>query len=226
MNITLLIMVLAFAFIALWALNRFGMQRKGSVLKRGKDRVRRLTLLERLMVPWLMAMEMLSSVWHRCWPADNRIALANELATIDEHGIETQMIDPASANLPVAQRYLLYSRGATGAGYVDLCAQNTLPLGPSSDSPYQIGDYVGIRRLGSRPGLEIGIPATAINVDDLVLTAAGGKVQAFTGAANGTYYIVGRACKTTPATAIEVAYVPETPRKITMNGGTATETIA
>jgi hypothetical protein len=154
------------------------------------------------------------------------VALANELALINEHGIESQQIDPASTNLPVGTRYLLYMRGASGTGYVDICGAANLPLGPSADSPSTAGEYINIRRLGARPGEEIGIPSTGFTVDDLVLTAAGGKVQTFNGVANGTYWIVGRACKTTAATVTEMAYVPMTPCKITVTGGTGSVVVA
>ncbi|MDE2099105.1 MAG: hypothetical protein KGL39_17760 [Patescibacteria group bacterium] len=168
----------------------------------------------------------LAAGWDRL--TKSPLALPNELGTFNEHGIESQIIDPASANLPVSSRYLLYTRGATGTGYVDLCGAATLPLGASSDSPYQIGDIVNIRRLGARPGLELGIPATAFTVDDLVLTAANGKIQTFNAVANGTYYIVGRCAKTVPNTGdnIEVPYVPCTPIKITVNAGVGTIVVA
>jgi hypothetical protein len=154
------------------------------------------------------------------------VALANELAAINEHGIETLQIDPASTNLPVGTRFLLYTRGASGTGYADVCGAATLPLGPSSDAPYQLGDYFNVRRLGARPGLEIGIPATAFTVDDLVLTAANGKVQTFANIANGTYWVIGRAVKTTTINATEIAYVPTDPYKITVSGGTGTVVVA
>lgn len=170
--------------------------------------------------------ERLTHIGTRVTRPSDVIALANELAAINDHGIETQQIDPASTNLPVGSRYLLYTRGATGSGYADICGVSTLPLGPSSDSPNATGDFLNIRRLGARPGLEIGIPATGFAVDDLVLTAANGKVQTFNAAANGTYWVVGRAAKTTTANATEIAYIPTTPYKITVTGGVATVVVA
>lgn len=177
-----------------------------------------------LFLPLAWVMNQFASWTHRV--PGGSVALANELANINEHGVESQLIDPASSNLPVTSRYLLYKRGATGTGYVDICGAADCPLGPSADSPYQVGDIVGIRRLGAHKGLEIGIPATAFTVDDLVLTAASGKVQTFASIANGTYWIVGRACKTTASTATEIAYVPQTPIKITVSSGTGTVVVA
>ena len=83
----------------------------------------------------------------------NNVALANQLGLMSEHGIETLIIDPASS-FPVGMRYLLYERGS-GVYYAALAqAQNYMPLGPSSDSPYQAGDFVNIRRLGARKGFD------------------------------------------------------------------------
>lgn len=165
--------------------------------------------------------------FERRFCAPRPLALANELAAINENGMETLVIDPASASLPVGTRYLMYGRGATGTGYCDVLTNPaSLPLGPSSDAPYAVGDYVHIRRLGARPGLEVGIPASAFTVDDVVLTAANGKLQSLATAANGTYWVVGRAAKTTPATAIEFAYIPESPFKVAVVGGVATASVA
>jgi hypothetical protein len=149
------------------------------------------------------------------------IALPNELALMNEHGIETLMIQAGTS--PVSGRYLLYKRGAGGQGYCDICTATDFPLGPSSDSPYQDGDFVNVRRLGVRPGFELGIPLAAITVDHLVVPAAAGKVQDITAVvANGTYWVVGRCLKTVAAGAIEVAYAPCVPYAVTVsnNGGT------
>lgn len=200
--------------------------RKGIVTSSGgfSRRTQLRRFYRRLFAPVALALDAFAS-WPQRLPGGS-VALANELATINEHGIESLLIDPASGNLPVATRYLLYTRGATGTGYCDICAAANLPLGPSSDAPYAVGDIVNVRRLGARPGLEIGIPASAFTVDDVVLTAAAGKVQSLATAVNGTYWVIGRAVKTTPATAIEIAYVPEAPFKVSVTGGTATASVA
>jgi hypothetical protein len=172
-------------------------------------------LLAMLLTPWLR---------NRLRPVRRRpIALANMLGLINEHGIESLIVDP-TASFPVATRYLLYERGATGAQYAQLAAGTNVPLGPSSDSPFQAGDIVNIRRLGVRPGLELGIPGSAITIDHLVVCAkdGSGKILDLTLQGNGTFWVVGRATATVVATDIEVPYAPETPYQITVSGGGGT----
>jgi len=139
-------------------------------------------------------------------------------------------VDPASANLPFPGRFLLIKRGASGYQYGDLCtggAGGAMPLGPSADSPYQVGDILNVRRLGSRPGLELGIGAAgqAVTIDHLLVSAAAGCVQdATTISASGTYWVVGRAAATIPSTGslMEVPYVPVEPYQIVNTSGTWT----
>ena len=158
------------------------------------------------------------------------VVLDNALGLINEHGIESLFVDPASTHLPFGNRYLLIQRGASGYQYGDLCAGGAggnLPLGPSSDSPYAIGDVMSVRRLGARPGLEMGIGATglAITIDHLLVSAASGCVQDITTlTSNGQYWVVGRAAATVSSTAslLEVPYVPCDPFLITNTGGTIT----
>lgn len=159
------------------------------------------------------------------------VALANTLGMINDNGIESLLVDPASVNLPFPGRYLLIKRGASGSQYGDLCnggAGGPLPLGASSDSPYQIGDILNVRRLGARKGLEIGIgiAGQTVTIDHLLVSAGGGCVQDVTtlGANNGTYWVVGRAAAslTTTGSLQEVAYVPCAPWQIINTGGTLT----
>jgi len=98
---------------------------------------------------------------------------------MNQNGIESLLVDPASTNLPFANRYLLIQRGASGYQYGDLCvggAGGALPLGPSSDSPYAIGDVLMVRRLGCRPGLEIGIgiAGKTVTIDKTAMSALQG----------------------------------------------------
>ena len=155
------------------------------------------------------------------------IALANALGLINEHGIESLLIDPASANLPFTGRFLLIQRGASGYQYGDLCAGGaggSLPLGISSDSPYAVGDVLNVRRLGARPGLEIGIASGAITIDHLVYSAASGKIADLTLAGNGTYWVVGRAAGTVAAnnSTMECPFVPDLPYQVTVSNGGGT----
>lgn len=156
------------------------------------------------------------------------VALANTLGQMNEHGIETLLIDPNSVALPVSSRYLVYQRGATGAGYADVAAGVNLPLGISSDSPYQVGDLVNIRRFHAKKGIELGIASGAITIDHLVYVVAGGKLADLTLAGNGTYWVVGRASATIAATntTMEISFVPCTPYEITVSNGGGTYALA
>ena len=162
----------------------------------------------------------------RLFAPRNSVALANNLALDNEHGIESLFIDPASVNLPFANRYLIIQRGASGYQYGDLCAGGAggaYPLGVSSDSPYAIGDVLNVRRFSARPGLEIGIglAGKTVTIDKLLVSAAGGTVQDITtvGAA-GTYWVVGRsaASLTTTGSTQEVQFVPCEPYQIVYSG--------
>jgi hypothetical protein len=158
------------------------------------------------------------------------VALANSVGLFNEHGIESLIVDPASSNLPFAGRYLIIQRGASGYQYGDLCAGGpggAYPLGVSSDSPYQVGDILNVRRFSARPGLEmgIGVAGKTITIDKLLVSAAGGTVQDVTTlTVNGTYWVVGRAAAslTTTGSLQEVPYVPCEPYQIINTGGTLT----
>ena len=156
------------------------------------------------------------------------IALPNELGLVNEHGIETLLVDPADTLPNTGGRYLLYMRGSA-YNYAKTCDGTHLPLGPSSDAAYQAGDLINVRRLGCRKGFELGVPDGAIAQDDLIVASTtAGKVKAFTGLADGTYFVVGRCLKAVAATASEVAYQPLTVRKVVIgsSGATFTETWA
>jgi hypothetical protein len=171
-----------------------------------------------------------SAIANRKSPIGNAVPLANTLGMINDNGIESLIVDPASVNLPFPGRYLLIMRGASGYQYGDLCsggAAGPLPLGPSSDSPYQTGDILNVRRLGCRKGLEIGIGVAGktVTIDKLLVAAAAGTVQDVTTlTVNGTYWVVGRAAATIPSTGslMEVPYVPCVPWQIINTGGTLT----
>ena len=161
------------------------------------------------------------------------LALPNALGLINEHGIETLLLDPASSynvNNPWPGRFLLVQRGASGYQYGDLCAGGpggSLPLGPSPDAPYNSSDPFAVRRLGARPGLELGlaVAGTTVTIDKLLVAAAAGRVQDVTTlTVNGTYWVVGRAVASLTATNStgEVPYVPFDPYQVINTGGTLT----
>lgn len=158
------------------------------------------------------------------------VALANSVGLFNEQGLESLFIDPATVNLPFPGRYLLIQRGSSGYQYGDLCAGGPggpLPLGPSPDSPYQGGDILSVRRLGVRPGLELGIGVSGktVTIDKLLVSAAAGCVQDVTTlTVNGTYWVVGRAAASlaTTGSLLEVPYVPCEPYQIINTGGTLT----
>ena len=168
--------------------------------------------------------------FERLFQPKNAVALPNALGLINEGGIESLIVDPASANLPFGNRYLIIQRGGSGYQYGDLCAGGAggaYPLGISADSPYQIGDVLNVRRFGARPGLEIGIGVAGktITIDKLLVCAAGGTVQDVTTlTVNGTYWVVGRAAGslTTTGSLQEVPFVPCIPWQIINTGGTLT----
>jgi hypothetical protein len=184
------------------------------------------------MAPWLGSLRALTE---RLFPQPHAggapVALANSVGLMNDNGIESLFVDPASINLPFPGRYLLIKRGASGYQYGDLCnggAGGPLPLGPSSDSPYQVGDVLNVRRLGNRKGLElgIGVAGQTVTIDKLLVSAAGGCVQDVStlGSNNGTYWVVGRAAAslTTTGSLMEVPYVPCVPWQIINTGGTLT----
>jgi hypothetical protein len=166
----------------------------------------------------------------RLFASHSAVPLPNALGLMNDNGIESLLVDPASVNLPFAGRYLLIMRGGSGYQYGDLCmggAGSPLPLGPSSDSPYAVGDVLNVRRLGNRKGLEIGIGVAGktVTIDKLLVAAAAGTVQDVTTlSVNGTYWVVGRAAATIPSTGslMEVPYVPCVPWQIINTGGTLT----
>ncbi len=186
--------------------------------------------LRHICTPVYHAMDRFMSWFHHVEHGAPPVALANTLGMINDNGIESLIVDPASGNLPFGNRYLLIKRGASGYQYGDLCnggAGGPLPLGPSSDSPYQVGDIMNVRRLGCRKGLEIGIGVAgqAVTIDHLLASAAGGCVQdATTISTSGTYWIVGRAAATITSTGslMEVPYVPCVPYQLVNTSGTWT----
>ncbi len=145
------------------------------------------------------------------------VALANELGGFFDHGRETLQIDP-TATLPVASKYLVYERGST-LYYAKPSAGVNMPLGVSPDAPYQLGDFLDVERFGASEGTQIGLSAGAITIDHLVGSAAGGLVQDVTAAANGTYWVIGRAIKTVAAANQEISFLTVPPYQVTVTGG-------
>ncbi|MGA2176250.1 MAG: hypothetical protein ABSH38_14840 [Verrucomicrobiota bacterium] len=145
-------------------------------------------------------------------------ALANELGGLFDSGRETLQIDPA-ATLPVAGRYLIYKRGS-GQYYAAVGDAASFPLGTSPDAPYQSGDFLDVERFGAIKGTQLGMSAGAIAIDHLVGAAASGQVQDVTAAANGTYWVIGRATKTVAAAGQEITFLAVAPYAVTVTGGT------
>ena len=163
-------------------------------------------------------------------PSTPRLALANALGMFNENGIETLLLDPASVynvSNPWPGRYLLVQRGASGYQYGDLASGVNIPLGPSSDAPLNPSDPFNVRRLGARPGLELGVAVagTTVTIDKLLIAATAGRVQDIsTVTVNGTYWVVGRAAGSIPANSStgEVPYVPFDPYQVVLTGTTLT----
>ena len=145
------------------------------------------------------------------------VALDNELGGMFSHGRQTLQIDP-TVTLPVSTKYLVYERGSS-LYYAKPSAGVNLPLGISPDAPYQIGDFLDVERFGTAEGTQIGYSTGAITVDHLVGSAAGGLVQDVTSAANGTYWVIGRAIKTVTAANQEISFLTCPPYQVTVTGG-------
>jgi hypothetical protein len=145
------------------------------------------------------------------------LALANELGGLFDHARETLQIDP-SVSFPVSSKYLVYERGST-LYYAKPTAGVNLPLGTSPDAPYQIGDFLDVERYGASAGTQLGYSAGAITIDHLVGSAAGGLVQDVTAAANGTYWVIGRAIKTVAAANQEISFLTCPPYQVTITSG-------
>ena len=157
------------------------------------------------------------------------VVLANALGLFGMKS-ETLLLDPAStynSATPWPGRNLLVKRGATGALYGDLADGTARPLGFTLDAPYNASDPFAVWILGAHPGLAlgVGVAAKAITIDNLVVSAALGKIQDITTiTANAAYWVVGKAAATIAANADlgEVPYVPCLPYQVTVsnNGGT------
>jgi len=173
---------------------------------------------------------MLTAIGRRLSPCPRPVPLANALGMFNENGIETLLLDPASVynvSNPWPGRYLLVQRGASGYQYGDIASGATIPLGPSSDAPLNPSDPFNVRRLGARPGLELGVAVagTTVTIDKLLIAAAAGRVQDITTVTvNGTYWVVGRAAASMPTTSStgEVPYVPFDPYQVVLTGTTLT----
>jgi hypothetical protein len=145
------------------------------------------------------------------------IVLANELGGLFDNGRETLQIDP-SITLPVSSKYLIYERGSSQY-YAKPAGGVNLPLGISPDAAYQVGDFMDVERFGATRGTQLGLSAGAVAIDHLVGSATGGFVQDVTSAANGTYWVVGRATKTVPGANLELTFTPCAPYQVTVTGG-------
>jgi hypothetical protein len=160
------------------------------------------------------------------------VALPNALGLFGEKS-ETLLLDPASSyniNNPwpgataQAARWRVVQRGASGYQYGDLAQGTSLPLGVTPDAPYSSSDPFAVLRLGAHPGLFLGVSATAVTIDHLVYATTNGQLADLSAAANGTYWIIGRAAGTLAAGVDqgEVPYVPCVPYQLTVTSGTFT----
>jgi hypothetical protein len=156
------------------------------------------------------------------------IPLANELGGMFDNGRETLQPDP-SMTLPLSGgidgtsgHYLGYMRGPAGQYYGKPwdggSGASSFPLGISVDAPYQAGDFFEVERLGAIKGIFAGISAGAITIDHYVYAAATGLVGDLATAASGTYWVIGKACKTAGAAGLEISFVPMFPFLLTTNG--------
>jgi hypothetical protein len=161
----------------------------------------------------------LKQLWHSArYPG--AVALGNELGGMFDHAHETLQVDP-SITLPVTSKYLVYERGSN-LHYAKPTAGTNMPLGISPDAPYQIGDFLDVERFGASDGTQIAYSSGAITIDHLVGTGAAGLVQDVTSAANGTYWVIGRAMKTVSAANQEISFLTCPPYQVTVTSGVLT----
>lgn len=160
------------------------------------------------------------------------VPLANALGLFGEKS-EVLFLDPNStynSGTPwpgatsQATRFRIVQRGASGYQYGDLAQGTNLPLGVTPDAPYNSSDPFTVYRFGAHVGLFLGVSATAVTIDHLVYATANGEIADLSLAANGTYWVVGRAAATIAAGADlgEVPFMPCVPYQLTVTGGVFT----
>jgi hypothetical protein len=164
----------------------------------GKIRVRPFTAFERLALPCVTALSILSGSFHRQL-GFNRIALANTLITPAGRS-DTKLADGA-----ISRRKLVCP--GSDVDHVALCGASDIPLGSSGESSTTAAEErLSFRQFGLNCEEEEGTASGTVTVGEFVVPAASGALKTLP-TAPGTYYICGRA-KTTATTGNAFAYIP------------------
>lgn len=207
MKFTILQMMMVIALLAFTAallLPRLLKQDKRK-LKTPHGRVRPFTRTERLMIPFMLAMESLSAWRHRnfTWHGGNRVALGNAVLSPPGQS-DSKLADE------VIGRYALVKVGSD-ADHVALCDAGDIPCGFTRDgSAPAIGDLVAFELLGLSTKATQGTASGAITAGNLVCPGNNGVLRDVTLLGSTTVYVCGLAL-TSCATGGTFVFVPYAP---------------
>jgi hypothetical protein len=174
----------------------------------GRYRMRPFSLLERFMLPFVMAMESLSTWLHRnfTWHGGNRLALGNYLATMPGPN-DTKLADEAIG------RFHLVKFG-TDADHVGLCDKNDIPLGFTRDSSASAAEEsLAFELFGLSHKASQATSSGAITGGHLVCPGDNGTLRDVTLVAGETVYVCGQAL-TSVADGKTFTFVPYPPTKL------------
>jgi len=148
--------------------------------------------------------------------------LANgSLVNTTHWGEFTKLADPT---VTFSQRYLVCSRDQLGNGeqYIQPYVANTVPFGvvrdmtPTTDTAPSSYPLHGVM-LGMNQDTERMVAGGTINIDDYVYPAVGGTILSLKTAANGTYYVVGKAAVgTVTGSGDSIEVIPSFPFQVTV----------
>lgn len=165
----------------------------------------------------LIALVLMLAGWTKGFLRPNRIFhLANVAEGQSLHGQKTY-----TAVSTGSLRYLIAKLGATPLN-ADIAGQADEPLGIFTDQP-TAGDPIAVALLGAAEGTQKVAINSAVADGDLLTPDANGYARTLP-AANGTYWVFGRATlPTTPAAAGDtIEFIPRSPVKATVNAGVIT----
>ena len=110
-------------------------------------------------------------------------------------------------------RYLLYTQNTGGDNqYKVVAAQGDLPIGICQDEPAAATDEVSFVLLGAADATRLGVAAGAIAAGVLVLSNGDGKLKTRTGAATGSWWIVGISVTSAAANNDQIEFQPCVPQ--------------
>jgi hypothetical protein len=202
MKLTLLQILIAVAVLAmLAALILPAFAQRGKVNHR--HRVRKFTMLEKLALPFVAALDRFS-----CWPqrvlgSGNRIVLANTIPVRD--GCRATRLADAAIG-----RFRVLKKGSDGY-HVDVCGVADIPLGITEDnSAGAAEDEISYAVFGLAHESKEGIASGAIADGDYLVPGAAGTIKTLP-VAQGTYYIIGRYNGPAVADTKPFAFIPSFP---------------